>query len=139
MKHVGEMLRHHPTPLTIDRQALHACIEACFECEQVCTACADACLAEEMVSDLRKCIRTDLDCAELCGATGRILSRLTMPDWKLVRAQVESLKNAVQICGDECEQHADMHEHCRVCMEACRACEKSCERLLQEISQEVPA
>jgi hypothetical protein len=33
-------------------------------------------------------------------------------------------------CGDECEHHAAMHEHCRVCAEACRRCEQACRQLL---------
>jgi hypothetical protein len=33
-------------------------------------------------------------------------------------------------CGDECERHAQMHEHCRVCEQACRRCEQACRELL---------
>lgn len=36
-------------------------------------------------------------------------------------------------CGDECDQHADMHEHCRVCAEACRRCEDACNQVLAAI------
>jgi hypothetical protein len=32
--------------------------------------------------------------------------------------------------GDECERHAHLHEHCRVCAEACRRCEQACRELL---------
>jgi hypothetical protein len=35
--------------------------------------------------------------------------------------------------GDECELHADMHEHCRICAEACRRCEQACQELLAAI------
>ena len=35
---------------------------------QVCTACADACLGEDDVGELTRCIRLDLDCADLCAA-----------------------------------------------------------------------
>jgi Domain of Unknown Function (DUF326) len=37
---------------------------------------------------------------------------------------------ACRSCGDECERHAAMHEHCRVCAEACRRCEQACNELL---------
>ena len=129
-----QMLSTHPSGSDLDMGALTECIDACFECAQSCTACADACLAEDMVADLRHCIRTDLDCADICTTTGRVLSRLTEPDWSLVRAQVEALAQAVRACGDECEEHASMHEHCRVCAESCRRCEESCEQVLQAIS-----
>ena len=127
-----EILSAHPSPAG-PLDALVACIEDCFACEQACTACADACLAEEQ--DMRRCIRTDLDCADVCGATGRLLSRQTEPAWGLVRAQVESLRTACRTCAEQCEAHADEHAHCRVCAEACRRCERSCDRLLSALPQ----
>ncbi len=33
-------------------------------------------------------------------------------------------------CGDECERHAQMHEHFRVCEQACRVCEQACREFL---------
>jgi hypothetical protein len=36
-------------------------------------------------------------------------------------------------CGDECEQHAAMHEHCQVCAEACRHCQQACEELINAL------
>ncbi len=133
MAHVQNMISAHPNPMRLDADALAACIEACFDCEQACTACADACLAEDMVQDLTRCIRVDLDCADVCATTGRILSRQTKPDQNLIRAQVQALAQAVKTCGDECERHADRHEHCRVCMESCRRCEESCNEVLSQL------
>jgi len=70
----AEMLRTYPKDLgQVDQKALVDCIEACMECGQSCTTCADACLSEEMVSELTKCILTNLDCADLCDTTARIL------------------------------------------------------------------
>ncbi|WP_217615500.1 four-helix bundle copper-binding protein [Cellulomonas sp. GbtcB1] len=109
-------------------------MESLVECAQACTACADACLSEEMVADLRTCIRTNLDCADSCGTTARILSRHTGYDADLTRAHLEACIAACRACGDECEQHAGMHEHCRVCAEACRACEQACRDLHATIS-----
>jgi hypothetical protein len=51
-----DMLETYPKDLGgIDRDALTACIEACFECAQACTACADACLSEEHPHQPRLC------------------------------------------------------------------------------------
>jgi hypothetical protein len=125
------MLDTYPADLDgIDKQALAACIEACFACTQTCTACADACLSEDMVADLTKCIRTNLDCADICDTTGRVLSRHTGYHANLTRAVVEACAAACKACGDECAGHADMHEHCRLCAEACRRCEQACQQLL---------
>ena len=129
-----DMLETYPKDLGgIDRDALTACIEACFECTQACTACADACLSEEPVAELTKCIRTNLDCADQCDTTGRVLSRHTGYDANLTRAVLEACAAARKACGDECEGHASMHEHCRVCAEACRRCETACRDLISSL------
>ena len=117
---VQAMISTHPDVRGNTNEALIRCIEACYSCAQTCTSCADACLAEEMVADLRQCIRLNLDCADVCEATGRLISRQTEPDWSLLRAQLEACVAACQVCGAECERHAGHHEHCRVCAEACR-------------------
>jgi hypothetical protein len=113
-----------------DKKKLAVCIEACFDCAQACAACADACLSEKMVQDLVECIRSDLDCADLCDTTGRVLSRHTGYDANLTRAVLEACATACKSCGDECDRHASMHEHCRICAEACRRCEQACRELL---------
>jgi hypothetical protein len=129
-----QMLNAHPADLgSIDKNLLTRCIEACIECAQVCTACADACLSEEMVDQLRSCIRTDLDCADICAVTGRVLSRQTGYDANLTRAVLEACRTACRSCGDEWSQHAEMHDHCRICADACRACEQACTDLLTSL------
>ena len=129
--HVTAMLETHPEgPSGIDQEKLAECIAACFECAQTCTACADACLGEDMVADLRTCIRTDLDCADICETTGKVLSRRTDGDTATVRALLEACRTACKACGDECARHAQMHEHCRICADACRRCEQACTALL---------
>lgn len=128
-----EMMGTYPAEINLDRQLLARVVDALVECSQACTACADACLSEEMVADLRKCIRTNLDCADSCAATARILSRHTGYDANLTRAHLEACIAACRACGDECSQHAEMHEHCRVCADVCRACEDACTELLNAL------
>ncbi|WP_306232137.1 four-helix bundle copper-binding protein [Agrococcus beijingensis] len=133
--HVEAMLDTYPKDLGgIDKQVLAACIAACFECAQTCTACADACLAEDMVAELTNCIRINLDCADVCETTARVLSRRTGYDANTARAILEACRTACEACADECERHAEMHEHCRVCAEACRRCELSCANLLATLN-----
>jgi hypothetical protein len=134
MTHVTSMLETYPKDLgDIDRQKLAACIAACFECAQTCTACADACLAEDTVAELTTCIRKNLDCADVCAATGRALSRQTGNNAEVGRALLEACRTACKACGDECAEHAGMHEHCKVCAEACRRCEQACADLLASL------
>ncbi|MEU9594846.1 four-helix bundle copper-binding protein [Streptomyces sp. NPDC048219] len=131
---VNEMLRTYPADLGgVDREAMARCIEECIACAQACTACADACLSEGMVGDLTKCIRTDMDCADICNATASVLSRHTGYDADIARAVLQACATVCKACGDECAAHADMHEHCRVCAEACRRCEQACHDLLARL------
>jgi hypothetical protein len=125
-----QMLRTTPSNTGYDADALAACIDACFECAQACTACADACLGEEMVAELRRCITVDLNCGDICEATGHVLTRQTGYDPELTCAALTACRDACRRCGEECERHADMLEHCRICAEACRRCEQACDRLL---------
>ncbi|MDQ1058138.1 hypothetical protein QFZ23_002039 [Arthrobacter globiformis] len=129
--HISAMLNSHPQGVDAARkESLAECIAACFECSQACTACADACLGEKMVADLAACIRTDLDCADICAATGNILTRQTATNTAITRPVLEACRAACAVSADECEQHSDMHEHCRICAEACRRCEAACTALL---------
>src|SRR5690606_41702031 len=102
---VGEMIRTHPRRPPVDEQALQQCIELCFSCSQTCTSCADACLAEPKVEELVRCIRLNLDCADICGATGRLLTRLTDPEPALLRQALAACAEACRVCGDECAKH----------------------------------
>jgi hypothetical protein len=127
---VMDMLRAYPADLSgVDRDKLARAIEECVTCTQTCTACADACLAEKMIADMLKCIRTDLDCADMCGTTSAVLTRQTAYDVNVTRPVVQACIAACKACADECEQHAHM-EHCRICAEVCRRCEQACNDLL---------
>ena len=130
---VQELIATHPHPTSVDREALLRCIDDCFDCAATCISCADACLGEDDVRDLVRCIRLCLDCADACDATGRVVTRQTQPDFGVIRPALEACAAACGACGEECERHADHHEHCRICAAACRRCEQSCNDLLVTI------
>lgn len=125
-----DMLATNPVEPSSTVDDLAALIDAAFECAQACTACADACLAEDMVADLRRCITLDLDCADVCDVTGRILSRQTGNVAELTRSLLQTCRDACRLCAEECGRHAGTHDHCRICAESCRRCEQACDRLL---------
>ena len=128
-----EVLEFHPQPTAPDRRAVLRCIDECVDCAASCTSCADADLAEDDVQGMVRCIRLCLDCADVCDATGRIVTRQTAPDLRLVRAIVEACSVACLACAEECDGHAAHHEHCRLCAEACRRCKNACDELLATI------
>jgi hypothetical protein len=133
MSYAKQMLDTYPRSFNLDAGVLAAAIEALSDCAQACTACADDCLSEEQVQDLTKCIRLNLDCADVCAATIRVVSRQTEYDANVTRPLLEACIAACRSCGDECSSHAEMHEHCRICAEACRRCEQACQELLSEM------
>ena len=126
-----DMIATHPDVKGNVNQDLLQFIDAAYECAQACTSCADACLAEEMVAELRQCIRLNLDCADVCSATATVASRMTGSNEEVVRKMLEACARACRLCGDECERHASKHEHCRICAESCRRCAKACQAAMK--------
>jgi Domain of Unknown Function (DUF326) len=125
------MLDAYPREVSLDRGLLFACLDACYACAESCTQCADDCLAEESVQELTTCIRLNLDCADICAATGRVVSRRTGYDPELTSAVLRACIEACRKCAEECDIHAAHGmEHCRVCAAACRRCEQACKELL---------
>lgn len=130
---VRDIIERHPRPVSLDRDLLLRCIDDCYDCSATCTGCADACLGEPDALDLIRSIRLNLDCAEICDAVGRVLTRQTETDVSVVRAAIEACVVVCRACAVECERHAAHHDHCRVCAEVCRRCEQTCRDLLASI------
>jgi hypothetical protein len=127
------MVGSHPDVRGSTNDALIRCIEECYSCAQACTSCADACAAEPMVQQLTQCIRLDMDCADICAATGSIATRRTGSNEAVIRRMLEACATACRLCAEECERHAGMHEHCRICAQACRQCEQACREALESM------
>ncbi|MDQ7911039.1 four-helix bundle copper-binding protein [Phytohabitans sp. ZYX-F-186] len=135
MGHASAMLETHPDGLAgVDQGLVTRCVEACLDCAQACTACADACLADDMVADLVRCVALNLNCADICDTTGRMMSRPTGFDAAVALRTVQACATVCATCAFECERHASRHEHCRVCAEACRRCQRACEELLAALA-----
>ena len=131
--HAEQMISTHPDVKGQTNDALIRSIEECYDCAQACNSCADACVVEDSVAQLRQCIRLNLDCADICLATASIGTRRTGSNEELLRSTLETCALACRLCGDECEKHADKHEHCRICAEVCRRCEEACDGALRTV------
>jgi hypothetical protein len=135
MKTIDLMLRRHPRADNQHTADYVDALEALATCAGICISCADSCLGEpEHLERLRRCISTNLDCADVCTASTRVLMRQTEAPNELVQAQLHACVLGCQLCAEECERHADMHDHCRICAETCRHCQERCNFLLGEIS-----
>jgi hypothetical protein len=127
------MLNACPRVFNVDTDLLAATIEALNDCTQACVFDTGCDLSEHNVTEMVTCIRLCLDCADVCTATAGLLSRQANHDASVTEPLLEACAAVCKSCGDECERHARMHEHCRVCAEACRRCEQACRDLLDAI------
>lgn len=132
-----QVLAKSPNTAKIDKKLIANCVDLCVACELACTSCADACLGEQNVQSLRRCIRLNLDCADVCGTTSRLLGRLLDADVELIRTQLDACVRACSTCAVECERHAKAHEHCAACRDACRRCEEQCRRVMSALPRAV--
>jgi hypothetical protein len=129
-----QMISTHPDVRGGVNDALIRALEAAYACAQTCTACADACLAEADVARLRQCIRFNLDCADVCSATGALASRRTGSNESLLKRMLETCAEACGLCGEECARHGQHMEHCRICADECRRCEAACREASSSIT-----
>lgn len=103
---------------------MRSCIDACNECALDCDHCASACLGEENVKALARCIALDIDCAAVCRMAVAFMARGS----EHAAAFCQLCAEICDACAQECERHAKM-EHCRRCAESCRKCAEECRRM----------
>jgi hypothetical protein len=123
---IAKIMAAHPDANPSNEPLALAVRHALF-CAAICTSCADADSAEAM--DMRQCIRTCLDCADVCAATARVAIRQTGSNDVVKRAMLESCASACDACAEECERHD--HDHCRLCAQMCRECARDCRAALE--------
>jgi hypothetical protein len=125
-----EMLEASPIAVPLGIAEVTAAIDASLNCLQTCTSCADADLAEEDVGELVTCIALCINCADVCDATARVLSRPAHWDHLVVHRSLHACVRECTLCAEECDRHAHHHRHCAICAKSCRACVQACSALL---------
>lgn len=103
MSFAREMLDTTPAGVDLGVAEVAAAIDACSHASQACTSCADACLAEDDVAPLRACIALDHNCADVCAATARILSRPLRSDHLVSQLLLQACVRACASCAEECD------------------------------------
>jgi hypothetical protein len=134
---IEKMIAEHPDVAASGyvNESLGRAVKHAMYCAAICNSCADACLAEEM--DMSQCVRTCLDCSDVCEATYRVASRRTGSDRQLIRVMLATCIEACTICEQECAQHDN--DHCRRCAQMCRECAEDCRAALKTLNEEVHA
>lgn len=100
-----------------------SCIEACNDCAISCDHCAAACLSEPNVQKMARCIKLDVDCAEICRLAVAYMSRGS----ELASTICGVCAEVCEACGEECAKHDAAH--CQECADACRRAAEECRRM----------
>jgi hypothetical protein len=96
-------------------------MDALAKCAAECNHCATACLDEQDVKMLSRCIKLDIDCAEICKLAASYVARGS----EHVQHILNECAEICEACGEECDKHSHM-EHCKRCAEECRRCAEVC-------------
>jgi hypothetical protein len=95
-------------------------IEKLLRCADECNRCMAACLNEDDVSEMARCIELNIDCAGICMLMAGYLSRNSESSYSLLPICAE----VCEACAAECSRH-DM-DHCQKCASICRDCAAAC-------------
>lgn len=108
----------------MSHQKYQSCIAACSACAVECYHCASACLNEQDVKMLARCIQLNNDCGAIC-----LLAVQAMASGSEYANQICKLCAEIcTACAEECEKNANM-EHCKICAAACRKCATECNNM----------
>ena len=119
----------------VDMDLMQECLEALSACMQACTMCADADAGEGM----GRCASLCANCADLCDTTMRMMLRTNGWDMAVMMRVMDACLTMCRSCSAECETHADMSEHCRMCMMACDQAAMSLDRMMDAMQGVMPA
>lgn len=95
-------------------------VQTLDHCINHCTYCADACLDEDTVKIMVRCIRLNRACAEVCST----LKRMLLTDYSNVSELVNYCIELCKACAEECRKHK--MKHCQDCAQACQKCAEAC-------------
>ena len=124
---IAKMIAAHPDVAGNLNEPLALAVRHAMFCAAICTSCADACVAEEM--DMRQCVRSCLDCADVCDMVMKVATRRTGSNEVVLREALQLCVTTCDLCAEECAKHDN--DHCRRCAEMCRECARDCRAALE--------
>lgn len=109
------------------------CAKACAECQLVCDDCARHCAGalHEGKKEHYATLQATEDCATICAAASRIVSRGGPSSARICMVCAEVCAS----CAKECERFPD-DKHMAACAVECRACEKACASMVKSLSHQ---
>lgn len=126
MRRAGATVGATTSPENAMEHARYAeCIDACNACANACDRCTAACLAEEDVKMMARCIALDIDCAQLCRLAVAVMAR----GGEAAGAICAACADVCERCASECGRHDA--GHCQECAAACRRCAELCRQMAE--------
>lgn len=101
-------------------EQFQTCIDACNDCATECEHCSTACLNEDDIKMMVRCIKLDMDCAQICRLAASCMAR----GGEFATAICSLCAEICDACEEECAQH--QMAHCQRCAEACNRCAAEC-------------
>ena len=127
MSMMADMMKSMPMPTTgMDVSMMQKCIEACSAASMAATMCADADGGEGMGRCASMCMNT----ADVATTMMRMMLRPAGYDMAVMGSMMTACMSMGEACAMECDMHADMSEHCRICAAACRAMVEACSMMM---------
>ncbi|TPW78171.1 aldehyde dehydrogenase [Schumannella soli] len=110
--------------------AMQECMEACSAAAVAATMCSDA----DMGDGMARCSSMCANMADVATTTMRMMMRPTGMDMSAMKAMMGACMAMGEACAAECRSHAEMAEHCRICMMACEAMVASCSKMMASMA-----
>ena len=128
MSMMADMMKSMQMPgmTGMDMPVMQGCMEACSAASMAATMCADADSSENMGRCASMCMNT----ADVATAMMRIIMRPGGYDTNVMRSMMSACMAMGEACAAECETHAEVSEHCRICASACRAMVDACSKAM---------
>ncbi|MHB1053060.1 MAG: four-helix bundle copper-binding protein [Thiobacillus sp.] len=108
---------------TMLNQSENECLIECNACAAACLQCASDCIDEEDPKSMARCIKLDLECADICRLAAASIARGD----DNMKAVCSLCADACETCGTECAKHP--MDHCKRCAEACKRCAAACRNM----------
>jgi hypothetical protein len=100
----------------LDKEVIHLLTECAITCER----CVSLCMNEDDPSLMAKCIKLNLDCADMCLHT----IKSTTSNFLLVRNSLAAVKELCQKCAQEYRKFKI--DYCQACADICERCAAEC-------------
>ncbi len=94
------------------------------ECVSACNHCFSACLEEEDVKMMIKCIQLDKECALICATA----LQLVYGNAHFTTDMLKLCEKACRACAEECGKHR--YDHCKECAKVCNECAEACRKFI---------